>query len=59
MKWLIVIVVLWPVSGAIAYFHRIYDDKKTYRISYPLFVRDGFFYNSLLNGFRAFYFEFL
>ena len=52
-------VCVWITFGAIAYFHSVYRDKRDFAITHPFFIKDGFFYNSLLHGLKAFSLEFL
>ncbi len=62
MTWVLTfLIVAWILAGAAAYFHRVFDDKRRFpkTPSRTFFLLDDFFYDSLLNGFRAFYFEFL
>lgn len=51
---------LWVFLGGCAFFHARKRDKVKYNIdSGKPFIKDPWFYDSLFNGLRAFYFEFL
>jgi len=55
----IAIIITWLSLGTLAYFHRVMEDVERSIRTYPPFYKDAFFYDSLLHGLIAFYFEFL
>jgi hypothetical protein len=51
---------MWALSGGLAYFHAKKRDEVKFNIHRSIpFIKDHWFYDSLLNGLRAFYFEFI
>jgi len=58
MKIIIIGILMWGLLGAAAYFHAVQDRKRFNTKPRPFFLKDSWFYDSLLHGLIAFLFEF-